>query len=78
MEPETPGATVAPPIAKKCDVCRGYYRPPETPGDREELWSLCRATGGNIMCPHFTADHPGNSGWEAEARRRFRPLEQVR
>jgi hypothetical protein len=61
-------------IAQKCHACRGYFRPPETDAERAELWGLCRATGGNIMCPHFRAGDPCNSGWEAETRAKFRPL----
>lgn len=56
-----------------CLECRGSVRVPRTLEERQELWSLCRATGGSIMCPAFTLTHPGNGGWEAEARRTHKP-----
>lgn len=53
---------------ERCTVCKGSVRIPRSREETFDMWGLCRATGGSLLCPSFRAACPGNSGWEANAR----------
>ena len=59
---------------ERCRQCNAHIRTPETVEERRDLWTMCRPEG-HLLCPYFTADHPGNSGWEASYRERYQHLD---